>query len=506
MVKYNWMLGWLLLLTGCQTASRITRLEHAPPTKPVHPRVERNTDPVHSVGKVAVVDSPSADITLASAQVSDWTVPEQSDSATSHLLTNSSVGLSQCISVGLAQNPDLIALRQSENVGSAALGVAQTYPFNPFVQVQATPYQDQQAGGPGTTYHYVLLMQTIQLAHQQQFREEGAASTLNSTRWNIHQAELLNVAQTERLFFTALYLHGILELAEASDQNNQQLLRTLEKQLDAGQVTAADVAIVRVDAKSTKQQVRLAKANYETAIRDLKRHLGIPPQAPLLIDGGLRDFRWTIPAIGVADLVVDADQHLLHSRIAGRVATRPDVMAAQSDIDAARAAMCLATANKTPDLQIGPYYQRTADGTSFLGFRAQMDIPVINSGRPLEQQRISEFNQRVTGWQQLQRRAELEALAAWERYELAYAAVVEDESSGVTDLPKELESLEQQFLAGEVDVVRVVQARASLIQNQRVRLDLLNEIAQSAANLTASATISMEEMLASHEAELQRAE
>ena len=88
--------------------------------------------------------------------------------------------------------------------------------------------------------------------------------------------------------------------------------------------------------------------------------------------------------------------------------------------------MCLATANKTPDLQIGPYYQRTADGTSFLGFRAQMDIPVINSGRPLEQQRISEFNQRVTGWQQLQRRAELEALAAWERYELAFAAVAED--------------------------------------------------------------------------------
>ena len=48
--------------------------------------------------------------------------------------------------------------------------------------------------------------------------------------------------------------------------------------------------------------------------------------------------------------------------------------------------------------------------------------------------------------------------------------------------------------------MRVVQARASLIQNQRVRLDLLNEIAQSAANLTASATISLEEMLASHEA------
>ena len=138
MVKYQWMLGWLLLLTGCQTASKVTRQEHAPPTKSAYPQVERDTQPAHSVGKVAVVDSPSADITLASAQVSDRTVPEKSDSETSPLMTNSSVGLSQYISLGLAQNPDLVALRQSENVGSAALGVAQTYPFNPFVQVQAT--------------------------------------------------------------------------------------------------------------------------------------------------------------------------------------------------------------------------------------------------------------------------------------------------------------------------------------------------------------------------------
>ncbi len=421
-----------------------------------------------------------------SARLSDPEIELTSAEATAE--TRSTTSLTECISLSLAQNPDLIAIRQNDAVGSAALGVAQTYPFNPSVQVQVTPWQDAKVGGHGSTSHYVLLMQTIQLAHQQQFREEGAASILNSIRWNIHQAELLNVAQTERLYFNMLYMRGIHELAQASHGNNQRLLRTLEKQLEAGQASAADVAIVRVDARSTQQQMRLAKANHDIALRDLKRQLGMSPDSPLPLNGDLSSMTWKIPSWGLENDSVAAD-------ITGRALSRPDVMAAQADVDAARAGMCLAHAGRTPDLQVGPYYQKGADGTTFFGLRAQMDLPVINSGQPLELQRMAELNQRVTSWQQLQRRAGLEAEAAWERYAQALAALTEDATDiGPANLPQELQSLEQRFLEGEVDIVRVVQARTSLIQNQRAQLDLHNELAQSAANLTAATGISLEEL------------
>jgi cobalt-zinc-cadmium efflux system outer membrane protein len=494
MSRLYWMTSVLLMVCcGCRTGATSKAGVAA---RPYPGRTVDDADDV-SVRPLRESPEPDSGITLTAAMRVDPGIAERPVESAEMSLT-----LMQCISVGLAQNPDLIAVRQNENVGSAALGVAQTYPFNPFVQVQATPYQNSQLDDHGTTYHYVLLMQTIQLAHQQQFREEAATSTLNSTRWNIVQAELLNVAQTERLYFNVLFLRDVAGLAKANHQNNLQLLRVLEKQFEAGQANASDVAIVRTDARSTAQQARLAKANYETALRDLKRHLGHPADSPIVFHGDLRSFQWKkalMEAAGSAEPVASLplESGTNASIAVTRAASRPDVMAAHSDMDAARAAQALATASKTPDLQIGPYYQRTADGMTYLGLRAQMDLMIVNSGKPLEEQRMAEFGQRATAWQQLQRRAELEAHAAWERYEFALGALEEDADYGESDLPTELRSLEEQFVAGEVDVVRVVQARTSIIQNQRARLDLLNEVAQSAANLTGATGISLEELCVS---------
>ena len=425
-------------------------------------------------------------------------------SSTSTSSTSADISLQQSISLALSQNPELVTLRQTEKVSSAALGVAQTYPFNPFVQFQATPYQEARIVEPHATFHYVLLMQTIQLAHQQQFREQGASFALNSTRWNIHQAELLALAQTERLYFIALYQRGLMELVEASDRNNQQLLNILEKQLAAGQATAAEVAIVRVDAASTRQQLRLASANYQTGLRDLARQSGVSPEQIKGVDGDLRRIEWHLPcgptgSVNASGSGNASDEFRMaaddaRSNVLSWAASRPDVMAARADIDVARANLCLASASKTPDLQIGPYYQTTADNTLFVGFRGQIDLPVINNGMPLERQRTAEHHQRLTAWQQTRRRAELDAEAALARYEVALSAAAADSVSTSTDLPAELEGLETQFQAGEVDVVRVVQARTSLIQNERARLDLLNEVAQSAAALTGAAGIPVEQL------------
>ena len=61
-------------------------------------------------------------------------------------VTPPSLSLFDAIETSLVQNPDLTALRQNEGVSLGLLGVARTYPFNPFVQLQATPFQQAPEG------------------------------------------------------------------------------------------------------------------------------------------------------------------------------------------------------------------------------------------------------------------------------------------------------------------------------------------------------------------------
>ena len=146
--------------------------------------------------------------------------------------------------------------------------------------------------------------------------------------------------------------------------------------------------------------------------------------------------------------------------------------------------MNLARANKMPDLQIGPFYQKTDGGATLWGFRAQSDLPILNTGQPLVRQRMAEINQRQTVWEQLHQRAALDAQAAIDRYERARRLVA---GSGSTlELPQELSKLEAQFKAGEIDVLRIVTARTSLLAARQAQLDILNELAQAAAALTAA--------------------
>lgn len=132
------------------------------------------------------------------------------------------------------------------------------------------------------------------------------------------------------------------------------------------------------------------------------------------------------------------------------------------------------------------HYQRNEDASVFVGFRAQMDIPVVNPGNPLVRQRHAEYHQRITTFEQLQARAELEARAAIDRYQRARRLIDRSQGEFGESMPAELQRLEAQFKAGEVDVLRVFTARTSFFQLRRARLDSLNEVAQAAAAVTAA--------------------
>jgi outer membrane protein, heavy metal efflux system len=396
--------------------------------------------------------------------------------------------LDEAIATGLAESPTLIALRAGDPVAVAALGVAKTYPFNPYVQVEVTPYVEEINGTPGAVLNYVLLMQTLELAHQQSCREASAAALLQQVRWNIVAAELLYVATTERLFFTALYQRGLRDLAEQTAALNEQLLGVVQRRVKANVVGLAGAeTMAEVTARQSREQATLAEDNYQVALLALRRQLNLPANRPFALAPHLENFEWR-PIDGVsgqyaerwADIPVPAE---LAENLADR---RPDVLAAQSASNAAEANAGLARANIVQNLQIGPYYERDDYGTLFVGFRAQMNIPVWDSGRPLARQREAEASQQVVTASQLQSRARVEVETAIKRYERARRLALARPAVQPGVVPAELIRIKEQFEGGQADILNVYATQTSLLQEWRTRLDLLNELALAGSDVTLS--------------------
>ncbi len=408
--------------------------------------------------------------------------PQLELSAAESSAAESSLSFQNAIATSLAQNPDLITARGQDQVSAAAVDVAATYQWNPFVQAQILPAD----GRGGQTNYYMWLMQRFELAHQLSFREQGANATLNQVRWTIHQTELLNISQTARLYFTALYQQELHELANQTAVLNEDLLGVVERRFAAGVGTAAQVTTAKVAARQSRNQSHLADATYQAALLAIRQQLDLPASEPLKLADRLPAFSWR-PAnafcngvLASAETTGAGSQELANELVNGR----PDVMAALAGANAASANYRLANAARTPDVQAGPIFAQNPNGSQELGVRLQMDLPIWNTGDPLARQRTAEWQQLNRVYSQLKIRAAREAETAIDRYERARLLAIEtkvDLSPFSERMPADLKDINAQFQAGQADVLTVYATQNSLLQDRRTYLDLLNELAQSAA-------------------------
>ncbi len=161
--------------------------------------------------------------------------------------------------------------------------------------------------------------------------------------------------------------------------------------------------------------------------------------------------------------------------------------AAQAGANVAQSNADLARANTVQNIQFGPYYERDEFETVFFGFAAQMNLPIWDSGRPLARQREAECTQRVIGLNALRMRARVEIQTALDRYQQARALAEKERPNLSQSLTGDLDRVKRQFDVGQADILNVFATQTALLQEQKAYLDLLNELAQSAADVTLAA-------------------
>jgi outer membrane protein, heavy metal efflux system len=392
----------------------------------------------------------------------------------------------------ITSNPDLVTLREGNALAASAeaVEVARNFPttLNPTLWLDYRPITlvpngtfgtgpttHGSAGGNnfyhfGQDYIYVSLRQPIELGHQTTHRYHIAQAAYEQQKWIVVQAELTALVQTYRFFQTAAYRREKYRLAQELADFNDRLQETLQRRMEANQVQAADVALARVESRSTRQLVMVARQDYLTALADMRNQIGIPEQAGAFEPLG----EFTVPPY-----IPPVDEQVM---VQEAIRQRPDIQAARAQIAGTHSAVSLAKGDQIPTPIIGPEYQMDEAGVQYVGFVFIAPIPIWNNGKPLVLQREAEHRRAVVAFKQAQQRATAQVRAAVTKWNGATELV--NDSAGLSkDLSVEVKKVETLFEEGQADLTKLMQARQRLIQLENSRLDAVWAATQAQADL-----------------------
>lgn len=422
------------------------------------------------------------------------TLPAPVDSPTPVVGTQS-ISLQTALYGALTGNPDLVALREGNPAlaSAEAVEVARHFPttLNPTLWVDYRPLTlvpsgtfggnaagaGGGAGGRRGSYYnfgdqflYLSLRQPIELGHQTTHRYHIAKAAYDGLQWTVLQAELTALVQTYRFFQTAAYNREKTRVAEELAAFNDKLLESLQRRLEANQVTAADVALARVESRAAHQLVNAARQTYVVALTDLRNQIGVPDSAGTAEPLG----EFTLP-----DYVPEVDERIM---IQTAMENRPDIHAARAQARGAEASVRLAKADRMPTPIIGPEWEIDEAGVQYFGLVYITPLPILNNGTPLVKQREAEHRRAHVALQQVQQKAVSQVRASVAKWNGA-RELVNDSVGLIEELSEQVSILERLFQAGQSDLPKLMQARQRLIQLQNAQLDAVWQATQAQADL-----------------------
>ena len=380
----------------------------------------------------------------------------------------------------LSSNPDLVALRQNLCVSWAAVAVARKFPMslNPTVSVDVRPWTFERDTGGGArqldTQITVSWLQPIELGHRRFRRSAIAQAAYTETQWNIVQAELLALVQTYRLHQTATYRRDKLRVAQQLAEFNVHLLEVVRRQVEAAQLSPADLVLAEVENQSMVQRLQTAQQEYLDALTELRKQIGLPQYAGSAVPAGELKLPVGVPP---AD-----EEHL--AQIA--LASHPEINAARPRVAASHAAWGLARVERIPVPSVGPVYESDESGTTFYGLAVSTPVPLLNSGRTLVYQQEMEHSRDLVALEQLCVRTIARVRASLVRWNQTKDLVAKIDAS--TDaIQGEAKKMERLYSAGQTDLLKLLQVRQRLIEAENARLDLAWQATQAYADVLAAA-------------------
>ena len=268
--------------------------------------------------------------------------------------------LSEIISIGLENNPLLLAKFHETNAKKAALQASRRL-LNPELEFyigQGTPLDSTtQRKTDG-----VSLSQPIENPFKRYYRVQMHENEWRATEYRYNSSRLELTYEIKKLFYKVLLLHDIENLAQKNLNSLQETHQLIEKRVKLGETKELEAIKLHVETLKAQNELNKIKIELKLAKENLNKFLGnmLPPDFSI------------IGKLGFIPLFIE-EESLLNKAFL----SHPLIKEKETELEFAKNSLSFVKWQRLPDFTLSGFIHNELDGKN-KGIGISLDIPLWN--------------------------------------------------------------------------------------------------------------------------------
>ena len=368
-----------------------------------------------------------------------------------------SITLDQALARARQRAPRVLAAQdQIREARGRLTGASVLLQENPVVETTAGPRYS--ANGDTTDYE-VSIAQPIELGGRRAARIAGAQAEVDRETATSQNALRQLLGDVSVAFAQGLAAQERVGIAEASSHIAGELLQSMQRRFDAGDVPILDVNLAKTNAARVRAEFRSAQAALVSAKGELRILLDMTADEPFTLVGNLKDRR----------------RYQLDSLLA-RAGDRPELQALAAEIREAQAQVKLGEGFRWPTVAPAVSFKRD-QGDRVVQGGISVTLPLFNRGQELQAVGAARTSRLQRELDASRRAMTTEIRTAYDVYATQVTAVEELERDALPGLEENETLARRSFEEGEIGLAELLLIRRETFETKTVYVGRLLDAA-----------------------------
>ncbi|MDR4503271.1 MAG: TolC family protein [Candidatus Scalindua sp.] len=277
------------------------------------------------------------------------------------------VNLEECITRAFENNLQIAAARNRLGTSEAdRIKSSLLFPSNPKLNTRIGTRNSPSPADRHTDYS-VSLSQEFQVYGQRRKRINVSDKLIERVKFEISDVERNVIAKVKTNFYEALTALEILKLREYVESIFEKLWDASSERFKAGAISSLELNSIQIGYGQARQQLLVAKSNYQNSLLNLKLLLGMSREEQLNIVGRLSYEKFQISMEDILDSAYKI---------------RPDLKAIEFEKERASQEISLRKAEIIPNPSVSGFFSREEGDDDIVGGQVSVSIPVWDRKQP----------------------------------------------------------------------------------------------------------------------------